>query len=560
MNFLKTSLSLYLIFFGLICSGQNLYLKFSYPNKNDKQVADSIAVKEKHENLKSILKEINFLQNTFHQKGFLNSTLSEQKKVNDSTFLYQIELKNRVDKLLIYIGKKNKDELPFFNVDMSLYTTIRFTDVKQFLERTTNFLQEKGFSQVKVQLVNFQVKNNCLICDLKIDKGLKRSINAIVFSGYDKLPKNIKKNILNKYRNATFSVEKLNAFYNDLNNYRFFSQTKYPEMLFAKDSTNIYAYIEKTKANRFDGLVGFSNNASGQIIFNGFLDLLMLNTLNAGEQFQLTWKSDGNRQTNFDTAIEIPYLFGTKLIAKAHLNIFKQDSIFQNTKTNIDLGYGLNSRSKIFVGNHTVESTSIQTTNSIVQNFEQQLTTLSFDFLKLNRKENIYYNLFKEKSSLDFNFGFGNRKTILEKTSQLLFEMNAMYNFKLSEKLFLKMRNQTFTLHSKNYIASELTRFGGINSIRGFNENSLQANTVSAFLNEISYVVSPSLYVYTALDFAYFQDKTTTNTGFLSGFGFGFGLLTKSGLLNIVYANGQSVGQNTDLGNSIVHLRLKVGF
>jgi hypothetical protein len=68
------------------------------------------------------------------------------------------------------------------------------------------------------------------------------------------------------------------------------------------------------------------------------------------------------------------------------------------------------------------------------------------------------------------------------------------------------------------------------------------------------------LYAYSALDFAYFEDKTTTKKGFLTGFGLGFGLLTKSGLLNIIYANGQSVGQNTDFGNSIVHLRLKVGF
>jgi hypothetical protein len=556
----KKTFSLLAIFFGFFCSGQNLYLKFNFLVNTDKPIVDSILLKKKHENLKSITTEIKFLQNKFYEKGYINSNISFLKKSNDSTFLYEIALKKRIQNVGIYIGKNNKQKLTFLDANDLLIVKIRFTTIKQFLEKTTNFLQEKGFSQVNVQLVNFEIKNNELFCDLKIDEGLQRNIDNIIFSGYDKLPKNIKKNILKKYKNTSFSVEKLNKFFTDLNQYRFFSQSKYPEMLFAKDSTTIYAYVEKTKANRFDGLIGFSNNADGQLIFNGFLDLLMLNTLNAGEHFQLIWKSDGNRQTNFDTAIEVPYLFGTKLIAKAHLNIFKQDSIFQNTKTNINLGYIINSRSKIFIGSHNIESTSIQKTNAAVPNFKQNLTTLKLDYLKLNQKEANYYNLFQEKSFLNLNFGVGNRTTSLEKTSQMLFEINTMYNFQISEKLFVQTKNQTFFLNSKNYISSELTRFGGINSIRGFNENSLQANTVSALINEIRYVVSPSLYAYSALDFAYFEDKTTTKKGFLTGFGLGFGLLTKSGLLNIIYANGQSVGQNTDFGNSIVHLRLKVGF
>ena len=42
-----------------------------------------------------------------------------------------------------------------------------------------------------------------------------------------------------------------------LNDLKFASEIKTPEVLFAKDSTNLYMYIEKAKSNSFDGFLGF---------------------------------------------------------------------------------------------------------------------------------------------------------------------------------------------------------------------------------------------------------------------------------------------------------------
>ena len=103
-------------------------------------------------------------------------------------------------------------------------------------------------------------------------------------------------------------------------------------------------------------------------------------------------------------------------------------------------------------------------------------------------------------------------------------------------------------------------RFGGINSIRGFNENSLQGNQFSSVLTEYRYVLSPSIYVHSIIDYAYFQDKTTNLKGNLLGLGFGFGLLTKNGLFNLVYANGSAKDQAIKLSNSMVHISLKARF
>jgi outer membrane protein assembly factor BamA len=115
-------------------------------------------------------------------------------------------------------------------------------------------------------------------------------------------------------------------------------------------------------------------------------------------------------------------------------------------------------------------------------------------------------------------------------------------------------------LQSEEYIVNELYRFGGINSIRGFNENTLQGNVFASLLSEYRYVLSPNIYVHSIMDYAYFQDKTTNLSGNLIGLGFGFGILTKNGLLNLVYANGSTKDQAIKLSNSIVHISLKTTF
>lgn len=115
-------------------------------------------------------------------------------------------------------------------------------------------------------------------------------------------------------------------------------------------------------------------------------------------------------------------------------------------------------------------------------------------------------------------------------------------------------------MQSTNYLVNELFRFGGINSIRGFNENSLQGNLLTSILTEYRYVLSPSLYAHSIIDYGYFKDNTSNTSDTLLGLGFGIGLQTKNGLFNLIYANGSTKEQTAKLSNSIVHISLKATF
>jgi hemolysin activation/secretion protein len=343
------------------------------------------------------------------------------------------------------------------------------------------------------------------------------------------------------------------------------NQTRYPEILFSTDTTKIYVYVEKSKPNRFDGFVGFSNDedeeGKSKIRFNGYLDLMLVNALNTGEQFTIYWKSDGKQQKTFNAAIELPYIFRSPLGLKASLNIFKQDSTFQNTKTAIALGYFFDYNTRLYLGYDATESSDIQNQNTAsISDFKNAFLTSAFEFTTYKPED----FLFPEKARAIVRTGAGSRKSKVEKTPQFFLDATLSYNFYLNEKNSINLKTQDFYLKSSEYLVSELYRFGGINSIRGFNENSLQANLFTSMLTEYRYVFVPGLYVHSIVDFGYYRDDTRIDnndkSGNLLGLGVGFGLLNKNGLFNIVYANGTSDGQEIKLSNSIVQISFKASF
>ena len=348
----------------------------------------------------------------------------------------------------------------------------------------------------------------------------------------------------------------MNKLYNDFNTFRFTNQTRYPEILFTQDSTKAYVYLEKSKANRFDGYIGFANDENSNLKLTGYLDLSLINILNSGEEINLYWKSDDNKQVTFNAGIEIPYIFKSPLGIKANLNIFKQDSTFQNTKTAIDLGYYFTYSKKLFLGYQSTESSDIQNTNnSVISDFENKFLTSTFEYK--NYTDDL---LFPEKTKFIFKTGLGQRISKLETNKQTLFELNFNHNVYLNKRNIINLKSQNFYLNSDAYIINELYRFGGIQSIRGFNENSLQANTLISLLTEYRYILSSSLYFHSVLDYGYYQDQTTKRTDNLLGIGFGFGIRSKNGLLNLIYANGSTQNQTIKLANSVVQIKFITKF
>ncbi len=539
--------------FGWNVSAQQLYLKISGSTEKESKIIDSVGYVTKHINAKSVIDENNNFSERLTRIGFAENQIIENEKLNDSTFFFRYQLGAKTNFIHIYIGKENA-----YLFDTKKDTLIMpFSGSEAFLTTTLKKLEAKGFSMAKVKLINLQKKKGFIITDLNIILEKQRQLNDIVINGYDKFPEGHKKNIKRLYRNKVFNQQNLEKIYNDFEKYRFVKQTKYPEILFTKDSTKVYVYLEKAKSNTFDGYVGFTNDEQKKLVFSGYIDLILNNALNSGEKLSLYWKSDGQDQKTFNLGVELPYIFKSPLGLKVQLNIFKQDSTYQNTQTAIDLGYYFNYNTRLYLGYQSTESSDIQNVNNASLNdFENSFITTNFEFLDFKNDD----FLFPEKTNVNLKIGVGKRNANSQTNSQFFGNFTIKHNFYLNNKNIISLKSQNYYLQSDSYIINELYRFGGINSIRGFNENSLQGNFFSSILTEYQYVLAPSIYVHTIMDYGYFQDKTSNIKDNLVGLGFGFGLLTKNGLFNIVYANGSTKEQTAKLSNSIVHISFKANF
>lgn len=546
-----------LLFTCFWCGAQNLYLKAEGTTATETAVIDTLGYTKRHENAKGVETEAaNILQNLL-AGGYLEAQQVNRKKVNDSVFVYTFSVAEKTEYIHIYTNSLTETEKQL--LDITKDTIVLATGaVPQYMESSTALLEKKGYSLSELQLTGHERKGNIITATLKAGIEKKRTLDGLVIEGYTKFPEGLRRSILKKYRGKTFNRDNLQRVYNDFNAVKFVSQVRYPEILFKEDTTKVYVYLEKAKPNSFDGFIGFSNDEDeGNVRFNGYLDLLLVNVLNSGERFNLYWKNNGDEQTTFNTQLELPYVFKSPIGLKGSLNIFKQDSTFQNTVSDLNAGYYFSYNSKLFLGYRRTQSVDIQNLDSAtLSDFSSTFWTSTYEHTGYTFDD----YLFPEKTRVMIKGGIGSRNSKTTNTGQFFLQADVSHNLYLNKRNIIAIRNESYYLDSDTYIVNELYRFGGINSVKGFNENSLQASLYSAMLAEYRYVLAPNMYIYTITDYGYFQDKTSNLNDNLLGLGFGFGLLTKNGLFNIIYANGSTGNQSIKLSNSIVHLSFKAVF
>lgn len=553
---MKIFFSILFILASLQIQSQSFFLVINGTSNKEQKTIDSIGYQKKHDKVSSILDEIKTLDSLLYKLGHITHYITEQKKTNDSTFNYTYFLGNPIANNKIITTQTNQSSKEILSITKDTIT-ISFSETEIWIKSQLQILEKKGYSQANIQLTNQKIHNSSLYSNLNIYLGSSRKTDEIIILGYEKFPKNIHHQLNKSVKNKTFNQELVKKINNNLNNLSFITQVKYPEILFTKDKTSIYAYVNKSKPNKFDGFIGFSNTDKNKLIFNGYLDLQLTNILNYGEKFKLFWKNNGEQQTQFDFKAEIPYLFKTPLGIKTELNIFKQDSTFQNTKIDTDIGYHFSFSQKIFLGYQKTTSIDIQNNNTQnLKNFTNQFYTISYEYLK----NNFYHYLLPEKTSLLLKLGYGSRKDNQNKNNQFFTQLEINHLFEINLKNQILIKNHSFYLSSKDYLTNELYRFGGINSIRGFRENSLQANLTTGLFTEYRYNLANNLIIHSILDYAYMEDKTISKTNKLLGIGLGFELLSENGLFHFIYSNGSANSENIKLSNSIIQISFKTNF
>ena len=557
--------------FGLQGYAQNFELLITGNSALETKTLDSLTYTLHHANIKSIEIELNRLSQSLYKIGYIDINIEPLIKIKDSRYLAKISLGKRIKNIHLYIGNVQNQNYTIISKREEDSITIPYSELDFFLNQKIKELEQNGFALAKLKLINIKKINTDLQANLIIETDTKRTLHSLIVKYEDENP-NIRfpsghfAQINRKYKKSIFNQKVLDEIHNDFDNFSFVNQIKYPEILFTKDTTKVYVYLQKRKSNTFDGFIGFATTENKRIALNGYLDIQLQNILGTGEQLSIYWKSDGNDQKTFRASMELPYLFKTPIGLKAEIQLFRQDSTFQNTKTAIDLSYFAKYNTRFYLGYQKTESSDIQSlNNNAISDFNNSFITSSFNFKQLDQTNSI----FPTKSSLVIQTGIGDRKTLnatesITKSKQFFINIQAMHDFNLNKKNSIHVNSQNYFLQSDNYVINELFRFGGFNSVRGFAENSLQAYLMTSLLTEYRYIVSSNIYVHSILDYSIYKDRSILNqqdeTKNLIGIGIGLGLQSQNGLLRLAFANGSTKNQSITANNTIVHISYSVKF
>ncbi|WP_412984042.1 hypothetical protein [Pontimicrobium sp. IMCC45349] len=541
---------------------QNISLKINGTTTEETKIIDSLGYKTEFSNLKLLTEEITTVQNKLSIKGYIeNKVVSTKTKEKDHT--YTISLNKKYNIIYLYyddniFSRELISEVFEPSNNEQIKTTI--SNIENKLNKLNSSLINNGYPFSKIHLTDIKKNSDSTLqAKLKLTTGNKRNIENIIVKGYEKFPASYINHFLNIKKETSFKLEDIKEKMQNLNQLRFTSQTKTPEVLFTKDSTTLYLYLEKTKSNTFDGFLGFgTNEETNKLEFDGYLNLNLINNLNYGEEFSLIYKSDENDQKTFNVNASLPYLFKSPIGTEFSLNIFKKDSSFTTTNQSAKLFYQINPKQRVYLGLESSQSNNLldNSNNNNIQDFNSNNFSITYNYENLN-PQNL---LFQTKTLFNLSLKLGKREYNSISEKQESFSLNTFNIFNLNQKNSIYIKIDSKGILSDNFLENELLRFGGINSIRGFEENSLSASLYSVVNTEYRYLLNKSVYIHSIIDFAYFEDNLTETKEKLFGFGFGFGLITKAGLLKFNYANSKSKNQTFKLNNSKIHLSLNAFF
>ncbi|WP_443632477.1 POTRA domain-containing protein [Candidatus Marifrigoribacter sp. Uisw_064] len=529
----------------------------------NESVLDSLNYQREFKNLKTLISEIDSVQSKLNAKGYIENNRKTIVKENDSSFVSEINFGTKYRHVKIFYKSSDflKEDLQQVSTIISEdYFIIPFSSIEQSLQKLKSIKTEEGNPFLKIQLTDISVEENqTLSANLNFKKGNKRTIDKIIIKGYDKFPKSFLKYYAGIKAGTPFVQNKITQQNETLNNLGFTETIKPPEALFKKDSTSVYFYLKKQNNNKFDGILGFSTDEeSNKLIFNGFLNLELNNNLNAGEKLTINYKADGNEQQNFKVTVDIPYLFNSPIGLGLGLSIFKRDTTFLTTEQIIKTTYQINTKSKGYLGYKSKESTNLlsdKITGLDLEDYTSKyiISGVSHSILQSRSLSPI-------KSLVVIDTEIGTRKINSKKEQQFQLSLNLHHILNLNSRNSIYLRNSSSFLKSDRYLENELLRFGGINSIRGFNENSIDASFFTTLNTEYRYLINESFYLHTIVDIGYFENQSTTIKEKLYSFGFGMGMKTKAGIFKFNVANGNSGNQTFNFSNTKIHLSLTSQF
>lgn len=320
-----------------------------------------------------------------------------------------------------------------------------------------------------------------------------------------------------------------------------------PEVRFTNGKANLFVFIERKKANYFNGIAGLRPDATtGKIYLTGDAEVRLANAFNHGDELGVIWRKLQPLTQDLSLRTMVPYLFKSPLAVDAQVHIYKRDTSF----TSVDLrgGFGVllprNQRLRVFVErNRTDQISSVNALGSL-SNAQQTLYGLAIQFERLDYRWNPRSGYFMQtEGALGTRVFASSIQEAATPTKRPLTRIETRLDYYLPvfrrQSVLLGFRGAA--LFSDSLYDNEVLRIGGLRSIRGINEESIFATAWGVATFEYRWLLEENSALYFFLDQAWYEYKSVRgyDRDTPLNFGAGFNFETKSGIFTFNYALGK---------------------
>ncbi len=505
-----------------------------------------------------------------------------------------------------YIGEKYK--IKSFNADYQITKSSALLSISEKLSNSPidtaifsnyanavlRFYEDNGYPFCNIKTDSLHLDNNKLDVFLSVDKGALFFFDSIHIDG----DANVKKSFLGAYTGLRvgkiYSESVYRKAYDKLNQLPFLLAERIPQMVFINGGkAKPYLYLKKKKSDQVNGIIGLApstatSTQAQRFVFTGEFLLKLNNLFKTGKMLMINWKSFQARSQELKTAFNYPYILGQPIGADLAVDFLKFDTLYSNFNRQIGIQYytsGINGF-KVFY--------KINTTNLI--SVDTNLIRSSEKLPPINSVQTAQYGLSANFNLLDYRFnprkGWWIESTVSAGTKKILTDSRisgvkfgkAQYNLYDSTTIKnnqyqIKLKvDKFFPIGVKGTIKAgisleqiiapviyfnEVMREGGINSLKGFNEQSIYATNFNMLDLEYRYLLGPNSYIKAFWNGAYYEDHTTGKaTAYDTPWGFGVGgnIETRAGILSILYALGKEKQNNFDLRAGKIHFGISSYF
>ena len=526
------------IFFSINnVNSQNFSLKYENEGNSSKIL--------KFETYKNLILNVDDSLKSLKERGYISAKVKKFIKIDSLN--YKIELTR--NQKIKYIKLLNIDSL---KVDIKSIITdsnddiIDFNDLSEKIDSSIKYLSNIGYPFAKIKLDSILLINPQTVeSKLIIDYGSERKIDEIKIKGYEDFPLKYIKHLLGIELNTILKLDNVKNRVKILNQTNFARNLKDPEILFTRDSTILYLYIQKIKKNTFDGFLGFdSDDQSGKVKIQGYAKINLINTFNNGENIKIDFVSEDNQDRFLNSEIKLPYIFKSPIGLNSGISLVKKDSLYNSRKAFLNLDFSLKDIN-LGLGYESNNSTSnIDFEN--IESFKSELLNLFLKYESLDMADVLIPVSFK----LFTSYGYGKKRQLNLNTGLKKLKIDLEKKFSVSNRFNINTRLLNERINSKNLVTNELLRFGGNNSIRGFDQNSIFADNYYLLNTSLNYYVNDTIYIYTLFDFANYENNLLAIKDNLYAGGFGFSSLTKNGYISVNYSKGTNWGKSFNLKNA----------